>query len=117
MCDLGRVAMSYLDNLLSSLQIVKEYERAIIFRLGRIVKGGAKGPGNARLPITPMTQSVTVSPLYPGLICEVNKCLFFTSHPVFNVFARGPGYRNRDRPQAEQQLEFHSSRHHNVSPQ
>lgn len=28
-----------------SLQIVKEYERAIIFRLGRIVKGGAKGPG------------------------------------------------------------------------
>lgn len=27
------------------LQIVKEYERAIIFRLGRILKGGAKGPG------------------------------------------------------------------------
>ncbi|KAH0615510.1 hypothetical protein JD844_004860 [Phrynosoma platyrhinos] len=25
--------------------IVKEYERAIIFRLGRILKGGAKGPG------------------------------------------------------------------------
>lgn len=28
-----------------STQIVKEYERAIIFRLGRIVRGGAKGPG------------------------------------------------------------------------
>lgn len=27
-------------------QIVKEYERAIIFRLGRILKGGAKGPGH-----------------------------------------------------------------------
>lgn len=27
------------------LQIVKEYERAIIFRLGRILRGGAKGPG------------------------------------------------------------------------
>ncbi|XP_017163408.1 erythrocyte band 7 integral membrane protein-like [Poecilia reticulata] len=26
-------------------KIVKEYERAIIFRLGRILKGGAKGPG------------------------------------------------------------------------
>lgn len=26
-------------------QIVKEYERAIIFRLGRILRGGAKGPG------------------------------------------------------------------------
>ncbi|RXN26921.1 erythrocyte band 7 integral membrane -like isoform X2 [Labeo rohita] len=25
--------------------IVKEYERAIIFRLGRILRGGAKGPG------------------------------------------------------------------------
>ena len=27
------------------LQIVQEYERAVIFRLGRVVSGGAKGPG------------------------------------------------------------------------
>ncbi|XP_036288771.1 stomatin [Pipistrellus kuhlii] len=27
------------------MKIVKEYERAIIFRLGRILQGGAKGPG------------------------------------------------------------------------
>ncbi|KAM4664388.1 stomatin-like isoform 2-T2 [Discoglossus pictus] len=27
------------------IKIVKEYERAIIFKLGRILKGGAKGPG------------------------------------------------------------------------
>uniref|UniRef100_A0A3B3RX59 Stomatin n=1 Tax=Paramormyrops kingsleyae TaxID=1676925 RepID=A0A3B3RX59_9TELE len=27
------------------IKIVKEYERAIIFRLGRIMRGGAKGPG------------------------------------------------------------------------
>ncbi|XP_063067107.1 erythrocyte band 7 integral membrane protein isoform X1 [Engraulis encrasicolus] len=27
------------------VKIVKEYERAIIFRLGRILRGGAKGPG------------------------------------------------------------------------
>jgi len=27
------------------LQVVQEYERAVIFRLGRIVPGGAKGPG------------------------------------------------------------------------
>jgi erythrocyte band 7 integral membrane protein len=26
-------------------KIVKEYERAVIFRLGRLVAGGAKGPG------------------------------------------------------------------------
>ncbi|XP_038657274.1 stomatin-like isoform X2 [Scyliorhinus canicula] len=27
------------------IKVVKEYERAVIFRLGRIVEGGAKGPG------------------------------------------------------------------------
>ena len=26
-------------------QVVKEYERAVIFRLGRLRSGGAKGPG------------------------------------------------------------------------
>ena len=26
--------------------MVKEYERAVIFRLGRIKKGGAQGPGD-----------------------------------------------------------------------
>ena len=29
----------------SIFQIVQEYERAVIFRLGRILPGGAKGPG------------------------------------------------------------------------
>ena len=28
-------------------QIVQEYERAVIFRLGRLLPGGAKGPGRA----------------------------------------------------------------------
>uniref|UniRef100_S4RHX1 Stomatin n=1 Tax=Petromyzon marinus TaxID=7757 RepID=S4RHX1_PETMA len=27
------------------IKVVQEYERAVIFRLGRIAKGGAKGPG------------------------------------------------------------------------
>ena len=27
------------------MQVVQEYERAVIFRLGRITAGGAKGPG------------------------------------------------------------------------
>jgi erythrocyte band 7 integral membrane protein len=27
------------------LQVVQEYERAVIFRLGRLLKGGARGPG------------------------------------------------------------------------
>ena len=27
------------------MQVVQEYERAVIFRLGRLLPGGAKGPG------------------------------------------------------------------------
>jgi len=30
---------------LSISQVVQEYERAVIFRLGRLLSGGAKGPG------------------------------------------------------------------------
>lgn len=33
-------------------QVVQEYERAVIFRLGRLMAGGAKGPGNLLLPST-----------------------------------------------------------------
>lgn len=29
----------------SFLQVVQEYERAVIFRLGRLLPGGARGPG------------------------------------------------------------------------
>lgn len=32
-------------SLLVCLKIVQEYERAVIFRVGRLVSGGAKGPG------------------------------------------------------------------------
>ncbi len=31
--------------ILSSIKILKEYERAVVFRLGRVTKGGSKGPG------------------------------------------------------------------------
>ena len=31
--------------LFSYFQVVQEYERSVIFRLGRLRKGGAKGPG------------------------------------------------------------------------
>jgi regulator of protease activity HflC (stomatin/prohibitin superfamily) len=31
--------------LISAIKIVKEYERGVIFRLGRVRRGGAKGPG------------------------------------------------------------------------
>lgn len=32
-------------SLCACVKLVNEYERAVIFRLGRLVKGGAKGPG------------------------------------------------------------------------
>ena len=32
-------------SLLYSVKIVQEYERVVIFRLGRLLMGGAKGPG------------------------------------------------------------------------
>ena len=31
--------------LLSAIRILKEYERAVVFRLGRVTPGGSKGPG------------------------------------------------------------------------
>lgn len=31
--------------LLNSIKIIKEYERAVIFRLGRLLPGGGRGPG------------------------------------------------------------------------
>jgi len=31
------------------VQIVQEYERAVIFRLGRLLEGGTKGPGQCPL--------------------------------------------------------------------
>ncbi|XP_068430915.1 stomatin isoform X1 [Clinocottus analis] len=52
LCGWVLVAFSILLMLLTlpisiwmCIKIVKEYERAIIFRLGRILRGGAKGPG------------------------------------------------------------------------
>jgi regulator of protease activity HflC (stomatin/prohibitin superfamily) len=38
------VAIFVVSLILSAIKIVKEYERGVIFRLGR-VQGGAKGPG------------------------------------------------------------------------
>lgn len=31
--------------LASSIRILREYERGVIFRLGRVLDGGIKGPG------------------------------------------------------------------------
>ena len=43
------IGNQYLDTLFS-VQVVLEYERAVIFRLGQLLPGGAKGPGQS-LPL------------------------------------------------------------------
>ncbi|CAG2102897.1 unnamed protein product [Medioppia subpectinata] len=39
------IVITFPISLIFCIKVVKEYERAVIFRLGRLVKGGAKGPG------------------------------------------------------------------------
>ncbi len=39
------VALTVPFSLFLCIKVVQEYERAVIFRLGRLVAGGAKGPG------------------------------------------------------------------------
>ncbi|RLU15495.1 hypothetical protein DMN91_012489 [Ooceraea biroi] len=36
-------------SLFVCFKVVQEYERAVIFRLGRLLSGGAKGPGSIQL--------------------------------------------------------------------
>lgn len=51
-CSKLLVALTYLIvvltfplSLMFTIKIVKEYERAVIMRMGRMVSGGAQGPG------------------------------------------------------------------------
>ena len=39
------VAMINYSNFALAQQVVQEYERAVIFRLGRLLSGGSRGPG------------------------------------------------------------------------
>jgi erythrocyte band 7 integral membrane protein len=39
------VVLTFPISIFMCIKVVQEYERAVIFRLGRLVKGGARGPG------------------------------------------------------------------------
>ena len=39
------VIITFPLSLLLTVKVVQEYERAVIFRLGRLLTGGARGPG------------------------------------------------------------------------
>ncbi|CAG5125794.1 unnamed protein product, partial [Candidula unifasciata] len=45
MLSLIFIAITFPFSLILCIKVVQEYERAVIFRLGRLVSGGAKGPG------------------------------------------------------------------------
>lgn len=47
----NNVLVVLINLLYVSLQVVQEYERAVIFRLGRLLSGGAKGPGKQTFAI------------------------------------------------------------------
>lgn len=80
------------------LQVVQEYERAVIFRLGRVV-GGAKGPGKENLIYSLQCTYYTVMQLYfvTWGLCVFGPCIdclhhflmlvliFFCFRTVFSV--------------------------------
>ncbi|OTF81028.1 stomatin-2-like protein, partial [Euroglyphus maynei] len=43
--SIGIAACTFPLSLFFCIKVVQEYERAVIFRLGRLLHGGAKGPG------------------------------------------------------------------------
>jgi hypothetical protein len=64
-------------------QVVQEYERAVIFRLGRLVSGGAKGPGKE----IPFTSSSRLYLFYSFLVISCltcNVCLFLNLSDFLN---------------------------------
>ena len=42
-------------------QVVQEYERAVIFRLGRLLSGGSRGPGKMSLEYLEWYQFIEIS--------------------------------------------------------
>ena len=45
MCSVILLTTTLPFSLIFVVKVVQEYERAVIFRLGRLLSGGARGPG------------------------------------------------------------------------
>lgn len=69
------------------LQVVQEYERAVIFRLGRVV-GGAKGPGKENLIYSLQCTYYTVMQLYfvTWGLCVFAPCIDCHHHFLMLMF-------------------------------
>lgn len=44
-CSWIIIVVTFPVSMCFCLKVIKEYERVVIFRLGRLVEGGARGPG------------------------------------------------------------------------
>lgn len=82
----SRIASNYFD-LFYVLQVVQEYERAVIFRLGRVV-GGAKGPGKENLIYSLQCTNYTVMQLYfvTWGLCVFAPCIDYLHHFLMLMF-------------------------------
>ena len=71
-----------------ALQVVQEYERAVIFRLGRLLADGSRGPGTQRAVAAPPVNSPSASliPLSPFA-----KMYYQNSSGASNDFLPRPG--------------------------
>lgn len=69
------------------MQVVQEYERAVIFRLGRVV-GGAKGPGKENLIYSLQCTYYTVMQLYfvTWGLCVFAPCIDCLHHFLMLMF-------------------------------
>lgn len=69
------------------MQVVQEYERAVIFRLGRVV-GGAKGPGKENLIYSLQCTNYTVMQLYfvTWGLCVFAPCIDCLHHFLMLMF-------------------------------
>lgn len=67
--------------------MVQEYERAVIFRLGRVV-GGAKGPGKENLIYSLQCTNYTVMQLYfvTWGLCVFAPCIDYLHHFLMLMF-------------------------------
>lgn len=67
-------------------QVVQEYERAVIFRLGRLLSGGAKGPGKIiTRPSAQLTSANFTRTTFPESF-HIQTDLFMEVLPLFVNF-------------------------------
>jgi regulator of protease activity HflC (stomatin/prohibitin superfamily) len=71
------IAVIVLMILSSAIRILREYERGVIFRLGRLIGGdGLKGPGLILL-IPVIDKMVKVSSAHSSIGCTATGCHYF----------------------------------------